>query len=305
MILSVSRRTDIPAFYSDWFFNRLKAGFVCVRNPMYPEKVSKISMDKEVIDCIVFWTKNVKPMLDRLDELDGYNYYFQYTLNPYGTDVEPIIGINRNTNIETMIHLSERIGADKVIWRYDPIFTSQKYTKDYHIKSFKKMAESLRGYTLRVVISFLDLYGQTKRNMPDIDKFDETEYRDLVRQLVQIAKDNGMIVESCAEKIDLPEEGVMHGHCIDKDLIEEIVGYRLTGGKDKGQRQECGCMESIDIGVYNTCKNGCKYCYAMYGEKDVVENIKAYNPESPILCGIEMPTDIVTERNMRSLKRKR
>lgn len=305
MILSVSRRTDIPAFYSDWFFNRLKAGFVCVRNPMYPEKVSKISLDKEVIDCIVFWTKNVKPMLDRLDELDGYNYYFQYTLNPYGTDVEPIIGINRNTNIETMIHLSERIGADKVIWRYDPIFTSQKYTKDYHIKSFKKMAESLRGYTSRVVISFLDLYGQTKRNMPDIDKFDETEYRDLVRQLVQIAKDNGMIVESCAEKIDLSEEGVMHGHCIDKDLIEEIVGYRLTGGKDKGQRQECGCMESIDIGVYNTCKNGCKYCYAMYGEKDVVENIKAYNPESPILCGIEMPTDIVTERNMRSLKRKR
>lgn len=305
MILSVSRRTDIPAFYSDWFFNRLKAGFVCVRNPMYPEKVSKISLDKEFIDCIVFWTKNVKPMLDRLDELDGYNYYFQYTLNPYGTDVEPIIGINRNTNIETMIHLSERIGADKVIWRYDPIFTSQKYTKDYHIKSFKKMAESLRGYTSRVVISFLDLYGQTKRNMPDIDKFDETEYRDLVRQLVQIAKDNGMIVESCAEKIDLSEEGVMHGHCIDKDLIEEIVGYRLTGGKDKGQRQECGCMESIDIGVYNTCKNGCKYCYAMYGEKDVVENIKAYNPESPILCGIEMPTDIVTERNMRSLKRKR
>lgn len=305
MILSVSRRTDIPAFYSDWFFNRLKAGFVCVRNPMYPEKVSKISLDKEVIDCIVFWTKNVKPMLDRLDELDGYNYYFQYTLNPYETDVEPIIGINRNTNIETMIHLSERIGADKVIWRYDPIFTSQKYTKDYHIKSFKKMAESLRGYTSRVIISFLDLYGQTKRNMPDIDKFDETEYRDLVRQLVQIAKDNGMIVESCAEKIDLSEEGVMHGHCIDKDLIEEIVGYRLTGGKDKGQRQECGCMENIDIGVYNTCKNGCKYCYAMYGEKDVVENIKAYNPESPILCGIEMPTDIVTERNMRSLKRKR
>lgn len=305
MILSVSRRTDIPAFYSDWFFNRLKAGFVCVRNPMYPEKVSKISLDKEVIDCIVFWTKNVKPMLDRLDELDGYNYYFQYTLNPYGTDVEPIIGINRNTNIETMIHLSERIGADKVIWRYNPIFTSQKYTKDYHIKSFKEMAESLCGYTSRVVISFLDLYGQTKRNMPDIEEFDETECRDLVRQLVQIAKDNGMIVESCAEKIDLSEEGVMHGLCVDKNLIEEIVGYRLTGGKDKGQRQECGCMESIDIGVYNTCKNGCKYCYAMYGEKDIVENIKAYNPESPILCGIEMPTDIVTERNMRSLRRKR
>lgn len=305
MILSVSRRTDIPAFYSDWFFNRLKEGYVYVRNPMYPEKVSKIVLNKEVIDCIIFWTKNAKPMINRLKELEGYNYYFQYTLNAYEADVEPVIGINRDKNIETLIQLSEKIGPDKVIWRYDPIFISQKYTKDYHIKSFKKMAESLRGYTSRVVISFLDLYGQTKRNMPDIDEFDETECRDLVRQLVQIAKDNGMIVESCAEKIDLSEEGVMHGHCIDKNLIEEIVGYRLTGGKDKGQRQECGCMESIDIGVYNTCKNGCKYCYAMYGEKVVAENIKAYNPESPILCGIETPTDIITERNMRSLRRKR
>lgn len=305
MILSVSRRTDIPAFYSDCFFNRLKEGYVYVRNPMYPEKVSKIVLNKEVIDCIIFWTKNAKPMINRLKELEGYNYYFQYTLNAYEADVEPVIGINRDKNIETLIQLSEKIGPDKVIWRYDPIFISQKYTKDYHIKSFKKMAESLRGYTSRVVISFLDLYGQTKRNMPDIDEFDETECRDLVRQLVQIAKDNGMIVESCAEKIDLSEEGVMHGHCIDKNLIEEIVGYRLTGGKDKGQRQECGCMESIDIGVYNTCKNGCKYCYAMYGEKVVAENIKAYNPESPILCGIETPTDIITERNMRSLRRKR
>lgn len=305
MILSVSRRTDIPAFYSDWFFNRLKAGFVCVRNPMYPEKVSKISLDKEVIDCIVFWTKNAKPMLDRLDELDGYNYYFQYTLNPYGTDVEPIIGKDKNTHIKTLIQLSEKIGPDKVIWRYDPIFTNQKYTKDYHIKVFKEMAEALRGYTSHVVISFLDLYGQTKRNMPDIDEFNESECRDLVKQMVQIAQDNGMVIESCAEKIDLSEEGVMHGHCIDKNLIEEIIGYRLTGGKDKGQRQECGCMESIDIGVYNTCKNGCKYCYAVYGTKDTIENTKLYNPESPILCGIEMPTDIITERSMRSLRKKR
>lgn len=305
MILSVSRRTDIPAFYSDWFFNRLKAGYVCVRNPMYPETVSKILLNQDVIDCIVFWTKNAKPMFDRLDELNGYKYYFQYTLNPYGTDIEPIIGKDKNSNIETLIRLSEKIGPDKVIWRYDPIFTNQKYTKDYHIRTFKKMAEALRGHTLRVVISFLDLYEQTKRNMPDIDVFDEPESRDLVRQLVQIAKDNGMIVESCAEKIDLSEEGVMHGHCIDKNLIEEIVGYRLTGGKDKGQRQECGCMESVDIGVYNTCKNGCKYCYAMYGEKEAVENTKAYNPESSILCGMELPTDIITERNMRSLRRKR
>lgn len=115
MILSVSRRTDIPAFYSDWFFNRLKDGFVCVRNPIYPEKVSKIALNKEVIDCIIFWTKNAKPMLNRLEELEGYKYYFQYTINPYGTDVEPVIGMSKNKNIETLIHLSEKIGPDKVI----------------------------------------------------------------------------------------------------------------------------------------------------------------------------------------------
>lgn len=305
MILSVSRRTDIPAFYSDWFFNRLKDGFVCVRNPVYPEKVSMISLDKEVIDCIVFWTKNAEPMLNRLDELAGYKYYFQYTLNPYGTDVEPVIGADRNTNIDRLIRLSEKIGPDKVIWRYDPIFTNQKYTKAYHIKSFQEIAEALRGHVSRVVISFLDLYGQTKRNMPDIDEFDETECRELVRCFVKIAKENGMTVESCAEKLDLSEEGVIHGHCIDKNLIEEIIGYRLTGGKDKGQRQECGCMESIDIGVYNTCQNGCRYCYAVYGTKDTIENAKEHDPKSPFLCGTEKPTDIKTERKMRSLRKKR
>lgn len=231
---------------------------------MYPEKVSKIALNREVIDCIIFWTKNARPMFDRLDELNGYNYYFQYTLNAYGTDIEPAAGIDSEADIETLAALSEKIGSDKVIRRYDPIFINEKYTKEYHIESFRKIAKALRGKTFRVIISFLDLYSQTKRNMPDVNDFDETECRGFVRELVDIAAENSMIVESCAEKIDLTAEGVSHGQCIDKGLIEKIIGYPMTGSKDSGQRSECGCMESIDIGLYNTCKNGCKYCYANY-----------------------------------------
>lgn len=304
MILSVSRRTDIPAFYSDWFYERIKDEFVCVRNPMYPEKVSKISLNKEVIDCIVFWTKNAKPMLERLNELDGYSYYFQYTLNAYEIDIEPIAGISLSNNIESFKSLSKQIGQNRVIWRYDPIFMNEKYTMEYHIHSFEAIAKELCGYTKRVVISFLDMYEQTKRNMPKIEPFDENESRDLVKKLVLIAKKYDMVIESCSEKIDLSAEGVIHGHCIDKTLIEEIIGYKLIGGKDKGQRAECGCMESIDIGTYNTCKNGCKYCYANYDNKNIEIQSLKYNLTSPFLCDFSKTNDIISERNMRSLKRK-
>ncbi|WP_097005351.1 DUF1848 domain-containing protein [Lacrimispora amygdalina] len=305
MILSVSRRTDIPAFYSDWFFNRLKEGFLYVRNPMYPEKVSKISLEKEVIDCIVFWTKNAKPMLNRLVELDGYNYYFQYTINAYGPEIEPVAGRMTDESIEAFQTISKQIGLSRVIWRYDPIFFNEIYTKDFHIKTFREIAGKLKGYTTKVIISFLDLYGQTERNMPTVETFQEDKFRELVKELVAIAYENGMCVESCAEKIDLSREGVEHSCCIDKNLIEKTVGYPLIGGKDKGQRAECGCMESIDIGLYNTCKNQCKYCYANYGIDEVARHSKKYNIDSALLCDEVRPGDVITERKMKSLRRKR
>lgn len=304
MILSVSRRTDIPSYYSDWFFNRIKEGFVYVRNPMNPHQVSKIVLTPEVVDCIVFWTKNPKPMLDRLDELKEYNYYFQFTLTGYGRDIESNIPHKKEEMIPTFRELSKRIGAEKVIWRYDPILFTDKYTTEYHLKAFEQIAATLKGYTEKCVISFVDEYTKTKRNMEAIGVFElkPPQLQTFAKKIAEIAKSNEMKIASCAESIDLEACGITRNSCIDKELIERIIGCRLNVNKDKNQRPTCGCVESVDIGTYNTCKNGCKYCYANYSAESIIKNCSKYEPQSPILCGVLGNNDKITERKVTSQK---
>ena len=304
MILSVSRRTDIPNYYSEWFVNRIKAGYVYVRNPLNAHQVSKIDISPEIVDCIVFWTKNPKPMMDRLDELKEYEYYFQFTLTGYGSDMEGKVPHKKEKMIPIFQELSEKIGRKKVIWRYDPIIFTRKYTPEYHLKAFEQIATALNGYTEKCVISFVDVYAKNKKNMDSLDSFeiDKHELLQFSEKMAKIARKNDMIIGSCAENINLDECGIVHNCCIDKALIENIIGCRLKVEKDKNQRQECGCMESVEIGTYNTCKNGCKYCYANYSEESVVNNCKKYDPKSPILCGELSEDDKVTERKVKSLK---
>lgn len=304
MILSASRRTDIPSYYSDWFFNRIKEGFVYVRNPMNPHQVSKIVLTPEVVDCIVFWTKNPKPMLDRMNELKEYNYYFQFTLTGYGRDIESNIPHKKDKMIPTFQELSERIGAEKVIWRYDPILFTDKYTPEYHLKAFEQIATTLKGYTEKCVISFVDEYTKTKRNMEAIGVFElkPPQLQTFAKKIAEIAKSNGMKIASCAESIDLEACGMTRNSCIDKELIERIIGCRLNVNKDKNQRPSCGCVESVEIGTYNTCQNGCKYCYANYSAESVKKNCSKYDPQSPILCGVLDKNDKITERKVASQK---
>ena len=304
MILSASRRTDIPNYYSEWFFNRIKGGFIYVRNPMNIHQVSKIDINPETVDCIVFWTKNPEPMLNRLEELAPYHYYFQFTLTGYGKDVECHVPHKREKMIPIFQELSKKTGMQKVIWRYDPVIFTKKYTPEYHLNAFEQIAASLRGYTEKCVISFVDLYAKNKRNMKPLDWYEagEEELQEFAKKVSEIAKKNGMSIGSCAEKMDLEEYGIEHNCCIDKTFIESIIGCRLKAGKDKNQREECGCLESVDIGTYNTCKNGCKYCYANYSEESVVKNCSKYDPESPILCGAIDASDKITERKVKSLK---
>lgn len=303
MILSVSRRTDIPNYYSEWFFNRIKEGYVYVRNPMNAHQVSKIDISPEVVDCIVFWTKNPEPMMKRLDELAAYDFYFQFTLTGYGRDIECNVPHKKERMIPIFRELSNRIGQKNVIWRYDPIIFTKKYTPEYHLKAFEQIASSLKGYTEKCVISFVDLYAKNKKNMKRLECRDLAgeELLSFARIISRIAKENGMTTGSCAESLDLEECGIEHNCCIDRALIESIIGCRLKIGKDKGQRQECGCMESIEIGTYNTCKNGCKYCYANYSEERVSRNCRKYDPNSPILCDALAEDDKITERKVRSL----
>ena len=304
MILSVSRRTDIPNYYSEWFFNRIREGFLYVRNPMNIHQVSEIKLSPKFVDCIVFWTKNPEPMIGRLDELKEYNYYFQFTLTGYGADVEGNIPHKKDTMVPIFQRLSKKIGKEKVIWRYDPIIFTNKYTQEYHLKAFEQIANALKGYTDKCVISFVDTYAKNKKNMDalKIHDLDEAQLLAFSEKLSQIAFRNKMEIGSCAESIDLRKCGIKHNSCIDKGLVEAIIGCRINASKDKNQREECGCVESIEIGAYNTCKNGCKYCYANYSQESVANNCNKYNPTSPLLCSEIMEGDRINKRKVKSIK---
>lgn len=304
MILSASRRTDIPNYYSEWFINRVREGFLYVRNPMNARQVSRIDLSPEAVDCIVFWTKNPVQMIDKLGYLSDYSYYFQFTLTGYGKDIEPHLPDKREELISLFRKLSEKTGKEKVIWRYDPILINKKYTAEYHLKAFEEIAGKLSGYTEKVIISFVDLYAKTQRNMRQLDirQMTNEEIVSLAEKMAQIASRCNLIIETCAEKINLEQAGIRHGSCIDKKLIERLSGCKLRGEKDRNQRQECGCLESVDIGAYDTCLNGCKYCYANYNDDRVKEKVKLYDEKSQLLCGYITADDRITDRKVRSLK---
>ena len=306
MILSVSRRTDIPNYYTEWFMNRIKEGYLYVRNPMNAHQISKIILSPEVIDCIVFWTKNPEPLLQRLDELNAYQYYFQFTLTGYGNDIELNVPHKKDYMIPTFQKLSRKIGKQKVIWRYDPIIFTDKYTPEYHLKAFKQIAKELHGYTSKCAISFVDIYTKNQKNMKELNSYylSEDELLEFGKQVALIAKDNDIKVATCAEIVDLSSCGIEHNCCIDKELIEEIIGCKIQADKDKNQRKECGCVESIEIGTYNTCKNGCRYCYANYSQESVFQNCRLYDADFPLLCGKITEDDKITERKVKSVKEK-
>ena len=304
MIISASRRTDIPTYYSEWLFNRIKEGYVCVRNPMNIHQISKISLSPKVVDGIVFWTKNPLPMISRLDELKEYTYYFQYTINSYGKDIEKNVPNKNDIIIPAFKELSRKIGPERVIWRYDPILLNSQYTIEYHVNYFEEIAKRLSGFTHKCVISFVDLYRNTKTNANTLSFRQPThdEMIELAKRMVDIAKKSNLIIESCAEKIDLTSFGISHGHCIDCQLFETLLGCKLNLEKDKNQREECGCMASIDIGMYNTCKNGCAYCYATHSENSVLKNSSLHDPLSPLISGQIQDDDVIKERIIKSCK---
>lgn len=302
MIISASRRTDIPTHYTDWFFNRIRDGFVNVRNPINYHQVSKISLSPEIVDGIVFWTKNPAPMLNRLKELSNYTYYFQFTLNPYGIDVEPNVPNKNSSVIPTFQKLSDMIGSQKVVWRYDPIILSKKYTIEYHKEYFEKLAKKLAPYSRKCTFSFLDSYKSTLRNTKGLELlpiYDDSMH-EIAQILQQIASAYGLRLETCAEKIDLDYLGIGHAHCIDKHIFESLSGNYLNIEKDKNQRLECGCVASIDIGMYNSCTNGCKYCYANYNHSLAIKNNMGHDKNSSLLSGEITEKDKITIRKVTS-----
>ena len=303
MILSVSRRTDIPAFYAEWFINRMREGYVLVRNPMNYHQVSKVSLEPKVIDCIVFWTKNAAPLLPYIDEISSkYDFYFQYTLNAYDHTVEqntPVL----SERLKTFKALSSKIGAEHIIWRYDPVLLAEHIDINWHKTQFDLIARQLDGYTKACIFSYIDLYEKVKSNVSGlgIRTCTTNEMEELASTFSTITSTYNMTLQTCAETIDLSRYGIVHSHCVDGNLIEKITGRKLNAKKDQNQREACGCLESIDIGQYNTCRHGCKYCYANFSPQSVITLSSKHDLKSPFLIGNQEPEDKITERKMKSL----
>lgn len=304
MIISASRRTDIPTYYSDWFFNRLKEQYVLVRNPNSIHQVSRIDLNPDLVDGIVFWTKNPIPMMGRLSELNPYNYYFQFALNAYSTDVEPNIPSKNDVLIPAFKDLSRKIGKDRVIWRYDPIFLNDKYTMEYHCTYFKKLVQFLGDYTEKCTVSFIDLYNKTIRNTRTLNIKEPTleQKLELLYKFSITAEKAGIYIDTCSENLDTRGLNIPHASCIDCKRFEKLGTLALAIDKDPYQRKECGCVASIDIGAYNSCLNGCLYCYANFNKTLVEKSFAKHNPLSPLIFGELQPEDNITPRRVKSYK---
>lgn len=299
MIINTGQRTDIPAFYADWFVNRLKAGFVLVRNPYNPRSVTRYRLSPEVVDLIGFCTKNPAPMLPHLDLLRPYGQYWYVTITPYGKEIEPGVPDKREV-LESFRRLSDTVGPDRMGWRYDPVFISGEYPAERHIRAFEYMAQTLSGYTRTAVISFVDLYEKTKRNFPEVRPVTAEQRLQLGKAFVEIAGQYGMTLRPCGEGDELAPFGADCSGCMTVAMYEQALGRLLKVPKTAPARKECACYLGGDIGAYNTCGHLCRYCYANYDAATVRKNLAAHDPESPLLIGRLEPGDQVHEAKQES-----
>lgn len=301
MIISASRRTDIPAFFSEWFINRIKAQYAYVRNPMNIHQISKINLMPSIVDCIVFWSKNPKPIINKLDILNDYMYYFQFTLNAYNKDFETNLP-SLDDRIQTFQVLSELIGKQRVIWRYDPIILNSQYSINWHTEKFEYIAKKLCNHTEKIIISFIDLYTNISNNIKgkNIYVLSYCQKNSIAKSFSEIAHSYNLKIDTCAENIDLSVYGIDHARCIDDKLIAKLLDCSMDVDKDKNQRLKCGCVASIDLGLYDTCQNGCAYCYANHNADVRKQNFEAYDSSSPLLCSQVTELDKITEQKVKS-----
>lgn len=299
MIIQTGMRTDIPAFYSEWFINRIKEGFVYTRNPYYPENVTKYNLSPDIVDLIGFCTKNPGPMISKLDYLKDYNQYWFVTITPYLKDIEPNVP-DKNKIINDFKFLSNKIGINSVCWRYDPIFISNKYAIDYHLNAFAYICSQLSGYTNTCVISFIDLYQKVKRNFPNVREISLNEKLIIGERFAAIAKKYNIQIKACAEGQDLKQFGIDCSGCMTISAYEKVLNKKLKIPSKKTARKECACYLANDIGTYNSCGHLCKYCYANNNVNIVKYNMTQHNPNSPFLIGNSRPGDIIHETEQKS-----
>ena len=305
MIINTGGRTDTVQYYSDWLLRRFAEGYVLSRNPLFPDKVTRYELTPDKVDCVVFCSKNYKPILPRLREItDRFPAYFYYTITAYGKDVEPGVP-SIEESIETLKELSALVGRERVAWRYDPVLLTREYTIRRHLDTFPWMARELAPYIDRCIFSFVEMYKKLETNMPEIIPMSETERDALARGLGAAAAKLGMVIQTCGTNGDYTRYGIQASGCITLSILGKANHMEFRNLKHKGMREGCHCMESRDIGAYDTCLNGCKYCYANKNPRKAFENYEYHDPASPLLLGHLQPDDIVTQGAQRSFQKGR
>ncbi len=303
MIINTGGRTDTVQYYTEWLLNRFSEGYALSRNPLFPNKVVRYELTPDKVDCVVFCSKNYKPILSRLHEItERFNTYYHYTITAYGKDIEPGVP-SIEESMETLIKLSELVGKQRVAWRYTPILLTKDYTVKCHLETFERIAKVLSPYIDRCIFGFVERYKKLKINMPELISLSEQDMNTLGQGFGSIAERYGIFIQTCATNRNFTSYGIHSSGCITLNILGKANDIDFKNLKHRGTRQECHCIESRDIGAYDTCMNGCKYCYANKKPQKAFDNYQYHDKTSPLLLGVEKPSDIIIQAVQKSLKK--
>lgn len=302
MIVNTGGRTDTVQYFTEWLLRRFSEGYVLTRNPMFPHRVSRYELTPETVDCVVFCSKNYRPILPRLSEItDRFPTYFHYTITAYGKDVEPGVP-SIGESMETLMALSRQVGRQRVSWRYDPVLLTREYTVGRHLETFARMAAVLAPHIDRCIFSFVELYRKLETNMPELRPISAHDRDTLARGLGAIAAEHGICLQTCGTNGDFTRYGIHPSGCTTLEILGRANGITFRPYAHRGMRNGCHCIESRDIGAYDTCLNGCKYCYANTSPRRAAENYRLHDPASPLLLGHLEPGDTVLRAPQKRLR---
>lgn len=300
MILNTGARTDTVQYFTPWLLKRFEEGYVYTRNPLFPNKVTKYVLSPDKIDVVMFCSKNYAPILPRLHEItDKYRTYFHYTITSYGNDVEPGVP-SVDDSIKTLKELEKIAGKNRIAWRYDPVLLTKDYTIERHLDTFERMAQQLAPHIDRCIFSFVEMYKKLEVNMPEIIPMTAADKDRIAKGLGEIAAKYGIWLQTCGTYGDFSRYGIHPSGCATLEILGKANGCEFRDIKHKGLREGCRCIESRDIGAYDTCLNGCKYCYANKSPQKARDNFKLHDPNSPLLLGHLKEDDILTDGNQKS-----
>ena len=302
MIINTGARTDTAQWYFPWLLRRFEEGFVLVRNPLFPQKVTRYELEPSVVDCVLFCSKNYAPLLPRLHEITGrFNTYFHYTITAYGPDLEPEVP-DLDESVRTLLELERQVGSHRICWRYDPVLLTGDYTVERHLETFSWLAEQLAGHVDRCIFSFVEMYKKLETNYPELEPVSPANRDRLAAGFGRIAASRRMRIQTCGNNGVWPQYGIGASGCTTLKMLGEANGVEFRELKHKGQRVGCGCFQSRDVGAYDSCPNGCRYCYANRDHDKALDNyLHAHDPESPLLLGNVREDDEVSFAPQQSL----